>query len=349
MNPKLRKFLEENGLRSGASEQEALEYYRALQGEDVKFSGPETIENGGDGQRVSVGEGVPTPAGSAPAQPVVVPPAPATIDRAAAAQQGFQRGLEIVGLCERFGIPTEERSELLKPEVTLEQARKMVLEKMAEHSQQSNPGFRPEVRVGVEDIDKYRASACAGLYLRAGLTLADDRNLAGLISRGGFTLDTVVDAGREFMGYSLRELARESLRRSGQSYGGDPLEMIGRAMTASDLPILMANVANKSLYEGYQSAPETWDLWADGTGSVPDFKTNTLASISEFDDLDTIVNDSGYKYGDRSDAKETYALATYGKLSAITRTVVVNDDLGAMVHCRRPGGGNRCGRGAHRR
>jgi hypothetical protein len=53
--------------------------------------------------------------------------------------------------------------------------------------------------------------------------------------------------------------------------------------------------------------------------------------VSELDDLDQIVNDSGYKYGERVDAAETFSIATYGKLFAITRTTIVNDDLQAMV------------------
>lgn len=331
MNPKLKAFLLANGLRADATELDAWGYYRQLQADGIVFAGPEGAPPTGEGQRASAGEvPVPVPAGQSPA-PVVPSPAPATVDRSAAEQDGFNRGLAIMTLCERHGIAGTDREALLKPEVTVDQANRTVLNLLAARSAASNPGFRPEVRVGVEDIDKYRASACAGLYLRAGLRLTEDRNLSGLVQRGGFTLETVVDAGREFMGYSLRELARESLRRVGQPFGGDPLEMIGRAMTVGDLPNLLANVANKSLYEGYTGAPETWEIWADGSGSVPDFKTNTLASVSEFDDLEPIVNDTGYKHGEQTDAKETYTLGTYGKLAAITRTTVVNDDLGAMV------------------
>lgn len=329
MNPKLRAFLLLNGLRADATETAAWELYRTLQADGITFNGPERIEageGGESGQRGNVGELAPT-GGVAP----VVPPAPVTVDRTAIDREGYQRGLDIMALCERHGITGPDREALLKPEVTLDQANRTVLDLLATRSSQNNPGFRPAVQVGVEDVDKYRASACAGLYLRAGLRLEDDRNLSGLVSRAGFTLVSVAEAGREFMGYSLREMARECLRRAGQPFGGDPLEMIGRAMTVGDLPNLLANVANKSLFEGYAGASETWEVWADGTGSVPDFKQNTLASISEFDDLGEIKNDTGYEYGERTDAKETYTLGTFGKLAAITRTTVINDDLGAMV------------------
>jgi len=92
----------------------------------------------------------------------------------------------------------------------------------------------------------------------------------------------------------------------------------------------MANVANKSLAQGWETAPETWQIWCD-TGSVPDFKTNYVPRMSEFDDLDEVPEHGEYTYGKFTEAQESYTIATYGKLFAITRQAIINDDLGAIT------------------
>jgi hypothetical protein len=106
--------------------------------------------------------------------------------------------------------------------------------------------------------------------------------------------------------------------------------MIGRALTTGDLPLILANVANKSLYEGWNTANESWQLWC-GTGQVPDFKTNYMPRISEFDDLEEIPEHGEYTYGKHTEATESYSIVTYGKLFAVTRQTIINDDLGALT------------------
>jgi len=86
---------------------------------------------------------------------------------------------------------------------------------------------------------------------------------------------------------------------------------------------------NKSVAEGYNTAGETWSIWA-GIGSVPDFKTNTIVRASETDDLIELPEGTPYTYGSLSDAKEQIAIATYGKKMAITRQAIINDDLGML-------------------
>src|SRR5690606_24908994 len=124
--------------------------------------------------------------------------------------------------------------------------------------------------------DKFRAAAMEAVLVRGGRA-SGQSDLAGL---------------------SLRELARECLTRSGRRAPGNLSEMIARAMTSSDLPNILAAAANKSLMDGYESAPETWSDWCD-VGSAPDLKQNSIVRASELDDLDEIPEAAEYKYGDR--------------------------------------------------
>ncbi len=222
-----------------------------------------------------------------------------------------QRTAEITALGSRFDC-TPLAAELIRSGATVDAARFKVLEHVeAARNQTPEPGFR--VSVGADERDKFRAAAQDALCLRSGIVIA-----------------TPAAGAQDLMGHSLREMARHALLLAGQPTGGNVMEMIGRAMTTSDLPILMGNVANKALAAGYESAPETWADWC-ATGSVSDFKTHSLVSVSETEDLEEVNESQPYEHGKRTDAKEQYQIATYGKLFAITRQTIINDDLAALT------------------
>lgn len=245
--------------------------------------------------------------------------------RAEAVRAEHARITEIDAMCSRADVPAEKKAELIKPGVTVDAARAAVMEIILERSASQNPGHRTTAQtdqlreqqsrfeMGADERDKFRAAAEGGLLIRAGKAP-----------------EKAADGARDFAGYSLRELARESLRIAGQAQGGDAMAMVGRALTTSDFPKILANIANKSLFAGYEAATETWQKWC-GIGSVNDFKTNTIVRAGEMADLDQIREDDEYKYGSRAEAQEQFAIATYGKLFSISRQAIINDDLGAMT------------------
>jgi hypothetical protein len=107
--------------------------------------------------------------------------------------------------------------------------------------------------------------------------------------------------------------------------------MVGRALTTSDFPNILANLATKSMQQGWDDAGETWSIWT-GEGSVSDFKTYYDNGLSEHDDLEEIPDSGEIKMGGFSEkAPETYKIASYGKKFKITRVMIINDDLGALT------------------
>lgn len=177
----------------------------------------------------------------------------------------------------------------------------------------SSKGFFKRVQVGKNEKEKFRDAAIDGLLLRSGVKLEKAALGADLLA-----------------GYSLVELARESLRLAGEPYGGHTIQMVGRAMVSDDFQHIMANVANKHLFEGWETSGETWPVWC-GEGVATDFRENKIVSGSEADDLDEIPEHGKYKYGELSDESETYQLVTYGKLFSLTRQAIINDDAGAIT------------------
>jgi hypothetical protein len=201
--------------------------------------------------------------------------------------------------------------ELIVGGKTLDEARTVVMTKL--HEKAVNPGFSG-VKIITEARDKFRDAAQDALWLRA-----------------GFNVTNPTPGATDMRGFTLTEMARECLRAAGMSTGGDRKEMIGRAMTTSDFPYILANLATKSMQTAWDDAGETWQEWC-GVGSVSDFKLYYDNALGEFDDLEE-VNESGeIKFGKFSEkAPETYKAVTYAKKFRITRQMVINDDLGAIT------------------
>ncbi|MGA1846774.1 HK97 family phage prohead protease [Deferribacter abyssi] len=221
-----------------------------------------------------------------------------------------ERVNEIRAMCEKLGMDEQFERKLIDDGVNVDEARKMIMEQIMKR-EETYPSFRASVLT--DERDKFRSAATDSLLMRAGL--APEKPAAG---------------ADELMGYSLRELAREALRIRGERIPGNVMEMVGRALTTSDFPIILSDSANKSLLKGYEEAEETWQKWC-GVGSVSDFKIHTLVRPGEIDDLDEIPESGEYKHGKREETFEQYQIAKYGKLFAITREAIINDDLQALT------------------
>jgi len=169
--------------------------------------------------------------------------------------------------------------------------------------------YQNRIVVGQEAREKFRVSAVNGLLNRISLS---ER------------LETEHD------NYSLTELARACLSYSSETViGGNIMEMVGRAMTTSDFPAIMSDAANKSLQEGYETEAQTWKDFC-SIGSAPNFKPSSLVSLSGLDPLEEIKESQPYSYGTADENKETVSLVTYGKLFAVTRMAIINDDIEAL-------------------
>jgi len=175
------------------------------------------------------------------------------------------------------------------------------------------------IRITQEERDKSRDAAVDGILIRAGVAV-----------------DQVSDNETEYQTMSLMEMAKDRLRLSSQSVRGlDPMGIFQRAMTSSDFSNILSDVANKAMLEGFETAEETYDIWADTSGRVNDFKTHIFARASEAPSLVEVNPDGGeYKYGAVSDAKESVTVVDYGIIVPFTRKAMVNDDLGALSDIR---------------
>lgn len=142
----------------------------------------------------------------------------------------------------------------------------------------------------------------------------------------------LTEAGRSFRGMSLLRMAEEMLGTGGVNCRGlTGVEIAERALhTTSDFPALMSSAMNRRLRQAYQENQPTYRRWARRAPNAPNFKSIDVVQLSAMPDL-LKVNEAGeFKYGSVSDGKVSYSVLTYGRIIAISRQTIVNDDLRAL-------------------
>ncbi|MBF0108755.1 MAG: peptidase U37 [Magnetococcales bacterium] len=154
-----------------------------------------------------------------------------------------------------------------------------------------------------------------------------------LLHRFDPTNHKLTDAAREWRGLTLLEMARTFLEKDNHrvTNGLSRHELATRALhTTSDFPTILANVANKTLRNAYETAPRTFQPFCRQV-TANDFKAMTRVQLGEAPALDKVNEGGEYKRGPMGEGKESYRVETYGKIISISRQVLVNDDLNAFT------------------
>ena len=254
---------------------------------------------------------VPTPQAPAPAPGQADPAMMAVADER-------KRTNTILSAARMAGVGQDFAMQLVRDGVAVDAAVMQIQTKWAEADQTPEP--RAHVRMVADSRDKFVEGAVQALLMRAGLEKANM-------------------AGNEFVGMNLRELARHSLDVAGMQARGKPvLEMVGMAFaphmagghSTSDFGNILANIASKAMLKGFEEAEETFQGWT-STGTLTDFKPTSRVDLNLFPALAEVAEGAEYKHATIGDRGETTQLATYGRMFAITRQAIVNDDMDAFT------------------
>jgi hypothetical protein len=140
------------------------------------------------------------------------------------------------------------------------------------------------------------------------------------------------EGAKQYRGYTLREMARLILEKRGINTAGmSVMQIAERTFTSgSDLPNILLDAANKSLRRAYDATTRTFTAWANPS-TAPDFKNINRTLLSGAPAMLEVKSGGEFRYGSVSDGKETYALATYGRIIGINRQTIINDDLQAFT------------------
>ena len=153
-----------------------------------------------------------------------------------------------------------------------------------------------------------------------------------LLHRYSPTLFQLEDAARQYRGMTLLELARESLGNAGVNTRGlSRDEVATRALhSTSDFPEILSAVTNKTLRQAYEAYPRTFMLFCRQVLAT-DFKAMHRVQLGEAPQLLEVGESGEFKRGTLGESKESYKVKTYGRVVAITRQTLINDDLDAFT------------------
>jgi phage major head subunit gpT-like protein len=222
-------------------------------------------------------------------------------------------------------LPQSVADRLIKDKIPLVKAQAEVFCELAKRENE-DVGPRPgpqNVRLGDDPM----------VHVRSGIENA----LQHRIAPAYFKLE---DVGREYRGMTLMDVAKVYLNGiNKRTTGMSRMEIAGLAMgldyrsgyhTTSDFATLLADVARKTLRAAYAEAPQTFQPIARRV-TLSDFKVNRRLQLGDAPNLLLVKEHGEFTRGTVGQGSETMQLETFGRIFAITRQALVNDDTDAFA------------------
>lgn len=265
-----------------------------------------------------------TRAAGSTGQPTPIPtPAPATVPtdetavRTAATNAERERFSAISTFVRSTNVNDSDTviESMIKRGITLDQARSEILDQLI-------TGQLPVTRthqvgaIGAGEGEKIRSAMEEVLVHRANPSIA-----------------LVSDQAKELRHATLLDMATMSLNTRGivvtpGSMSKD--ELVKRALSSTDYPLLLGNTVNRSLRAAYEAATPEWRKFARKV-SASDFKAISSVGIGGDFKLKKLAEGGEYKEVNMVETGDSFKLDTYGRLISITRRAIINDDLGGFM------------------
>ncbi len=236
--------------------------------------------------------------------------------------EGIRRAVKVANLPGAFG------DDLVKRGVSMADASAAIFDKLAEATDKTREEIH--IEVGTDTRDKWLRGALNWLLVKGGEV--------ELVAKAEKSTVSAYDPG-EFRGMSMLDLAKVTLERAGRSIRGrNKMQLVGDAFmlraitqTTSDFTTLLENVMHKVLQAAYGLAPDTWRAWC-GQSTVSDFRAHKRYRMGQFGALDDLNEGGEFKHKAISDAESASITATTkGNIIAVTRQMIINDDMGAFT------------------
>jgi len=107
-------------------------------------------------------------------------------------------------------------------------------------------------------------------------------------------------------------------------------DLLSRAMHGtSDFPALLTESGNRVLAQAYQAAQSPIKRIA-AQRTAADFRPLSTLRLGEAGKLEKVGENGEITSTTMGEAKESYALETFGRMFALSRKAIINDDLGAF-------------------
>ena len=265
-----------------------------------------------DNAETQTRQAAPEPQDRVPITPVIDPDAIA----ARARDSERERVGTIYDLAGRLHLERSFADDLVKRGVTLDAARSEILDKVATDAEKTRLSPQVSIPLGGRDERVTRRDAVSN----------------ALLHRYSPTLFPLSEPAREYRGMSLLEHAREFLGSAGVNVRGMSRDEIAtRALhSTSDFPEVLSAVTNKTLRQAYDAYPRTYVPFCRQVLAT-DFKAMHRVQLGEAPQLVKVNEGGEFKRGTLAEGRESYRVETYGRVVAVTRQVLINDDLDAFT------------------
>ena len=227
-----------------------------------------------------------------------------------------ERVATIYDISGRLGLERGIAEDLITRGVVLEEARRIILDRVADEAEQKRTFAQVSTPLGGLDERQTRREAVT----------------SALLHRYSPTLFPLNDPARDYRGMTLLELSREFLASVGVNVRGMSRDEIAtRALhSTSDFPEILAAVTNKTLRQAYEAYPQTFKPFCRQVQAA-DFRDITRVQLGEAPQLQKVNEAGEFKRGTIGEARERYRVETYGRVVGITRQTIINDDLDAFT------------------
>lgn len=327
MNPTLRAFLRENGLKKGASEKEAWDLYDQFREDGVELPaidpGKRSATTGTKAAQTTTTSSA-SDNGAAAAvnlnDPAVRSQLNTMVDQALNNDQS--RRSDIENRLRVAGLMDEDEGRFAQGlinnrEITVEAASRQIFDLLEKRNPPLGAGTHSGFEVGTEAREKRTAAITQGLSMRCGVRIAKP-----------------APGARQFRGRTVVDVCRELLSFDGVNVNGMTNSQIAARAIAggstSDFALILGNLTNTTLLSAYEAWPSTWRPFV-ATTDAPNFKAMHALKLSGSPDLMDKDENGEYAIAQLKEGGESYKVITKGRRIALTREMIINDDLRAFT------------------
>ena len=137
--------------------------------------------------------------------------------------------------------------------------------------------------------------------------------------------------GREFASISFAEMAAMCLRSEGHRIKSiNPAKVVMEGLhTTSDFPKILGDAVNRRMLDFYEAAASGVKMASLQT-EARDFRPMSNLRLGGALELSKVNEAGEYTHGTVEEAGESFRVETYGKILAVSRQLIVNDDVSAF-------------------
>jgi HK97 family phage prohead protease len=184
-----------------------------------------------------------------------------------------------------------------------------------------NPIAFPHIVPGQDLQSEFGAAAVDGILTRAGIPVKDPH--PGTIDFQNKRLVDIAEASLSQWNHETRGLSTGQIISRALEFGRRDM-FVGHGTSA--FTSILANVADKAASFGFLEASSQHRQFI-RIGTLRDFKPASRVSLSEFTDVEVVKESGEYKHGSYGEQGAIITAAKYGRLFAITREALINDDV----------------------